>query len=792
MPLGRTALILSCVLALLASVMPEAKAALVNRSQRGTNAWATESIYSANDSPLVSEGGGIWRKTIPLQYAVDATKAYVDGSFRMSTESPQNRCTFELTNTSIICRSYQGTNVVTLEWEVVEFTDATVRRGTQNFNNNQVQLTSINIGASVPLNKSFVIISERTASATFNTDESWTIRASFLPLPPVAGGSNPANVTQLQFDRGGGVGVVTVAWQVVTFVDTVTSVYRNFVSIAANATTATATFGNNGTASATIDLTRSFLLSTRRSNTNAGGKESYYMCGGSFASATQVRFTREEAKASPATPLDISFFVIQLGTDALVETGTMNMPSGTGTSNVTIGAVALDKTFCIVSIYGGGADNHYLDKDSVTSTLSTNTNIRFQRNGTPDSVINGVWFVIQYQVLSAYRETCDLDGDGQIDAIRFLAYEPINDNFSGLNITVAGYTVTGYSSTSSPGGPNNFDNEFYAFIAQSGVPDTGLTPNVRFVANTSLRGTASNILLRTESVGQPPVDKARPALVTSLWSDASGGGVSATDTIVLTFSESVIVPAAIFAPALISQTGPVTGDNYGSMSSIGQMLVGSTTVLMTLNVDALAGEEITLSPGGTYSSGAITAGSPSGMYIIQSGADPLGNSLVQDLLGNFSATGSVTRAIDLGPSTVVIAAAWDDGSLSIGAKLWNIGTSELNVAHQAYAAFPPTGLIVRNTGNVRSKLTANCSVSTPAGWSVAAVPGPDQFTMEVSVVGPPYVTYPFNLATPQDILLQRYSGRSSPFDLQFTTPASITAGAGVSQDIIVTITISQD
>jgi len=78
------------------------------------------------------------------------------------------------------------------------------------------------------------------------------------------------------------------------------------------------------------------------------------------------------------------------------------------------------------------------------------------------------------------RETVDADSDGQIDQIRITTDQALDDDFTGVTVDVAGYTVTGYSSDVAN------DNIFYADLTQSGTPDTDVTPTVTVTANTTL------------------------------------------------------------------------------------------------------------------------------------------------------------------------------------------------------------------------------------------------------------------------------------------------------------------
>ena len=122
------------------------------------------------------------------------------------------------------------------------------------------------------------------------------------------------------------------------------------------------------------------------------------------------------------------------------------------------------------------------------------------------------------------RETVDANADGQIDRIRFITDQALDDDFAGLTIDVDGYTVTGYSSDTP------LDNIFYADLTQSGTPHTGATPTVTVTANTTLSNAgAENI---PTDAGVAATDKAAPVILSAR---ANAGST----TLSVIFSEAV-------------------------------------------------------------------------------------------------------------------------------------------------------------------------------------------------------------------------------------------------------------
>ena len=128
------------------------------------------------------------------------------------------------------------------------------------------------------------------------------------------------------------------------------------------------------------------------------------------------------------------------------------------------------------------------------------------------------------------RETMDADGDGQIDQIKITTDEALDDDFTGLTMTVAGYTVTGYSSDIAN------DNIFYVDLTESGTSDTDVTPAVAVTANTTLSDPSGNDIV--VAVGVASTDKAVPVVLSVLMSD-SALVVGETSTLTITFSEAV-------------------------------------------------------------------------------------------------------------------------------------------------------------------------------------------------------------------------------------------------------------
>jgi len=140
------------------------------------------------------------------------------------------------------------------------------------------------------------------------------------------------------------------------------------------------------------------------------------------------------------------------------------------------------------------------------------------------------WHASLVQPNITARETVDADSDGQIDRIKVTTDQNLDDDFSGLTITVSGYSVTGYSS-----GTAN-DNIFFADLTESGTPDSDTTPEVAVTANTTLSEDGGSNNIATDA-GTAATDTAAPVILSKETADLDNDG--SIDAIHITFSEAI-------------------------------------------------------------------------------------------------------------------------------------------------------------------------------------------------------------------------------------------------------------
>jgi len=370
------------------------------------------------------------------------------------------------------------------------------------------------------------------------------------------------------------------------------------------------------------------------------------------------------------------------------------------------------------------------------------------------------------------RQTQDLNGDGYLDNILITTNTPLNDNFTGLVATVTGYAVTGFAA-----GPSN--NQFYIQLTQLVTPDTGATPVMQITANTTLAASSGGALLPVDGSGVTTTDDAAPVLMSCMWTDGGAAGVGSGDMLALTFSESVT--ATSLGPADLGL--PVTGDTLSTTGAVTQ--TGSTITL------TLAGTPV-LCPGGTYSSGTVSAGSPSGIYIGTPG-------VIADGVGLHPVVGSASSAVDIGPTSTTVAIAW---TVASDPQTWPLSTIAVGSTASTHSDGSLNTQFI-NAGNCTINVSIATSDTGPTNaWTPAGSAGSNTFLLKAdnssgasTSSGGPLI--PGNYAvtagtSPTSLFTGVDSGVTSTFALFFQAPTSISSGSGTPYTIAITFTAAVD
>ncbi len=225
------------------------------------------------------------------------------------------------------------------------------------------------------------------------------------------------------------------------------------------------------------------------------------------------------------------------------------------------------------------------------------------------------------------RATRDADSNGKIDAIRLTFSENMNDVFTGVTDTVAGYTVT-----SNTTGATATDTSTDIVFTEGSTSDTAATPLTQITVNSTLRDTALGGTAVTSAGGNPvggnllavdgmtvaSTDAAPPVLVTRSPLTGSGGVLAnPAASIVATFSEAMTTASVTATTFTISpQQGAfvfswASGNTVLTAASSSPYIYSSViTVTLTTAITAAAGTPnalVAVSPAWTFT----TTGAPS-------------------------------------------------------------------------------------------------------------------------------------------------------------------------------------
>ncbi|MBI3856681.1 MAG: hypothetical protein HY293_13420, partial [Planctomycetes bacterium] len=181
--------------------------------------------------------------------------------------------------------------------------------------------------------------------------------------------------------------------------------------------------------------------------------------------------------------------------------------------------------------------------------------------------------------------TLDSDGNGSIDRLIITFSEQINP--AGVSATTgAGLALAGYIiANGTPGTPNI--NSITYRLAESGLPDTGVTPALTYDPLASGADLADMQGLATSSLASPlRLDAAAPVVVGFSAADTDGNG--RLNSIVVTFSENLVAGQEDINDWILidanGTTNLLAGLTSGSLS-----IVNNTLTITLTNTDGSAG-----------------------------------------------------------------------------------------------------------------------------------------------------------------------------------------------------------
>ena len=168
-------------------------------------------------------------------------------------------------------------------------------------------------------------------------------------------------------------------------------------------------------------------------------------------------------------------------------------------------------------------------------------------------------------------ETQDLDGNGKIDAIKFILNENILDSsVTASNFDIAGYIGEAFSSTTNADVANN--DVIYITFTEGGTVDSGAKPNYTYTQGT-LVDLAGNLLATIGATAT--TDKAIPIVVSRETQDANSDGQQ--DGALITFSENMDASAVTNVDfELKNSAGTPLTETYSDAVDDTTLLVGFT------------------------------------------------------------------------------------------------------------------------------------------------------------------------------------------------------------------------
>ncbi|MCF7865839.1 FG-GAP-like repeat-containing protein [Candidatus Woesearchaeota archaeon] len=294
-----------------------------------------------------------------------------------STAPNQNQLTPNITSSTIIqFTRYVGTTSTDLSWQLIEHKDITAQRGEETITAGSTG-TNVNISA-VNLDNSFIIVYGRADSGSANNNHDGYFTAEFVD-------SDTIKLTRTSTTND-----ATVSWQVVEWPDI------NVQTGVTNFTTASQTAPIN-----TINISRSFLIFGKAVSGDTGLDANHIR--GKINSPSEIEFNRQVGQGSAS----VSWFVVELPEDSIVESGTKTITADT-TQTLT-NEFTLDQSFMIDSSDSSGGGTTYTNA-MVKTNLNDSTTLFFDKETTSNTNYDD-WFVMKPSIYSLITKSI---GDKQV------------------------------------------------------------------------------------------------------------------------------------------------------------------------------------------------------------------------------------------------------------------------------------------------------------------------------------------------------------------------------------------
>jgi hypothetical protein len=367
-----------------------------------------------------------------------------------------------------------------------------------------------------------------------DTSNTWIKRTTVL-----GGNSSPArqnftaeliNSTTIRFTRGLANIAGEISWFAIS--DSNATVQRGTVSFASGEDDKTATISS-------VDLTKSFIAITVRTDSGANANLSYFTA--VFENATTIRLRRQTTGASSV----VSWEVVTIS-DAVVQAGFREF-SGATQATESITAVDLATTF-VIAHHSGASNIH--GRNLVATDFSASNTLRF-RKGVATSAVAVGWFVV-----SCPRYSVQLADSG------YVTTQTVNNTISSVDLTRSWLTTTARSANTSTGSQTPHYSVYY----------TNATTVTRERSTTTSNLQSLTFAIEMEEGGDPAIEAT--LAVTEQGNDAASA--SANVAVSATVAASEIGFDTASASVAVDVTGSVAAQEVGNDQSVINVGVGVT------------------------------------------------------------------------------------------------------------------------------------------------------------------------------------------------------------------------
>ena len=383
--------------------------------------------------------------------------------------------------------------------------------------------------------------------------------------------------------------------------------------------------------------------------------------------------------------------------------------------------------------FDGNATLTFRAWDQSTGTADTYANTTINGVATAFSTATDTASITVNPIAFAVtaRETIDNDADGQIDYIKFTTNQNLDDDFSGLSISVAGYALdmtTPFVTDIIAGGDN--DNVFYVMLQESGTPDTGAKPLVTLLGNTSLGEFGGGGSVAVDSSGVTATDKAGAVLISATSSQVIGTTIFQTigHQVDLVFSESLGgLPSEMdLESALTFAAGAIDADN---LPSIGTGVDPLSLLTTTLTDDTI---RVTFNTNNILNADGLMVGTHSvqvtdGTILTDAAGNTANTAAAATIVGELNAAPTLTATptdptFTEGGAAVTLFASANADTIESGQTFTNLVLTVTNVSDGADEIFGADDFEIELThGNSGTTTINSLSYSVSVTGSTATV-----------------------------------------------------------------------